>query len=169
MTHLRATRDDITNLDVDAIVNAANETLLGGAGVDGAIHAAAGRGLYEECRELGGCEPGEAKMTGGYRLPATHVIHTVGPIWRGGGHGEREVLADCYRHSIALAAGHGLATVAFPCISTGTYGFPQDWAADVAIEATRAAVEEHPSIREVIFCCYSDYDLELYEERLAAE
>ena len=167
MTHLRAIRDDITTLHVDAIVNAANETLLGGSGVDGAIHAAAGRGLHDECRELGGCEPGEAKMTGGYRLPATHVIHTVGPFWRGGGHGEEQVLADCYRHSIALAAGHGLRTVAFPCISTGTYGYPQDYAADVAVAAVREAVEQHPQIDEVTFCCFSDYDLELYEALLA--
>ncbi|WP_297084026.1 O-acetyl-ADP-ribose deacetylase [uncultured Demequina sp.] len=167
MTELRAIRGDITTLDVDAIVNAANETLLGGSGVDGAIHAAAGPELRDECRELGGCEPGEAKMTGGHRLPATHVIHTVGPIWRGGQHGESEVLASCYRESIRLAAGHGLATVAFPCISTGTYGYPQDYAADVAVAAVREAVAEHRSIREVIFCCYSDYDLGLYTERLA--
>ncbi|WP_084104122.1 O-acetyl-ADP-ribose deacetylase [Demequina sp. NBRC 110056] len=166
MTHLRALKADITTLDVDAIVNAANETLLGGSGVDGAIHAAAGRGLYEECRELGGCEPGEAKMTGGHRLPATHVIHTVGPIWRGGGHGERDTLASCYSESIALAAGHGLGTVAFPCIATGTYGFPRDFAADIAIETVRATAAEHRTIREVIFCCFSDYDLELYEARL---
>lgn len=167
MTDLRAIRDDITTLRVDAIVNAANETLLGGSGVDGAIHAAAGRGLLEECRELGGCESGEAKMTGGYRLPATHVIHTVGPFWRGGGHGEAEVLADCYRHAIALAAGHGLRTVAFPCISTGTYGYPQDYAAEVAVAAVRQAVQQHPQIEEVTFCCFSDYDLELYQAQLA--
>jgi O-acetyl-ADP-ribose deacetylase (regulator of RNase III) len=166
MTHLRAIRDDITTLDVDAIVNAANETLLGGGGVDGAIHAAAGRGLHDECRELGGCEPGEVKMTGGYRLPATHVIHTVGPLWRGGGHGEEEVLCRCYRNSIRLAAGHGLRTIAFPCISTGTYGYPMDFAADVAIAAVREAVAENPSIDEVIFCCFTDYDLELYRSRL---
>lgn len=167
MTDLRAIRDDITTLRVDAIVNAANETLLGGSGVDGAIHAAAGRGLLEECRELGGCESGEAKMTGGYRLPATHVIHTVGPFWRGGGHGEAEVLADCYRRSIALAAGHGLRSVAFPCISTGTYGYPQDYAAQVAVAAVREAVEQHPQVEEVTFCCFSDYDLELYQAQLA--
>ncbi|MFV0634437.1 O-acetyl-ADP-ribose deacetylase [Demequina sp.] len=167
MATLTAIRDDITTLAVDAIVNAANETLLGGAGVDGAIHAAAGRGLVEECRELGGCEPGEAKMTGGYRLPATHVIHTVGPFWRGGGHGEEEVLATCYRNSIALAAGHGLSTLAFPCIATGTYGYPQDYAADVAVQAVKGALEEYPSLQEITFCCYSEYDLELYEERLA--
>lgn len=168
MTHLRAVRDDITTLDLDAIVNAANETLLGGVGVDGAIHAAAGRGLREECRELGGCEPGEAKMTGGHRLPATHVIHTVGPLWRGGGHGESETLASCYRESIALAAGHGLSTLAFPCIATGTYGFPQDLAADTAIAAVREAVAAYPRISEVVFCCYSDYDLQLYRARLDA-
>lgn len=167
MTNLRAIRQDITTLEVDAIVNAANESLLGGSGVDGAIHAAAGRGLHDECRELGGCEPGEAKMTGGYRLPATHVIHTVGPIWRGGTHGESDVLASCYRESIRLAAGHGLRTIAFPCISTGTYGYPQDYAAEVAVAAVREAVAEHPSIEEVIFCTYSDYELGLYEEMLS--
>ncbi len=166
MTELSVLQDDITLLAVDVIVNAANETLLGGQGVDGAIHRAAGRGLHDECRELGGCEPGEAKMTGGYKLPATHVIHTVGPFWRGGGHGEEETLAGCYRNSIALAAGHGLSIIAFPCIATGTYGFPQDRAADVAVATVRESVLEHPSIQAVIFCTYSDYDYELYTERV---
>lgn len=166
MAELRAIKGDITTLNVDAIVNAANETLLGGAGVDGAIHAAAGRDLLEECRELGGCEPGEAKMTGGYRLPARHVIHTVGPVWRGGTHGEQDVLADCYRNAIALAEGHGLASVAFPGISTGTYAYPKDQAADIAVEAVRDAVRSTRHVRDVIFCCFSDYDLELYRARL---
>lgn len=168
MTTLIAVQDDITTLEVDAIVNSANETLLpSGGGVDGAIHRAAGRGLYEECRELGGCLPGEAKMTGGYQLPATHVIHTVGPIWRGGEHGEEDVLAQCYTNAIALAAGHGLKTVAFPCIATGTYGFPQERAAEVALGAVRAALEEHSSIDKITFCAFAPYDLELYEALLA--
>ena len=168
MTTLTAIQEDITTLKVDAIVNAANETLLsGGGGVDGAIHLAAGRDLHEECRELGGCLPGEVKMTGGYRLPATHVIHTVGPIWRGGEFQEEEVLAHCYTNAIALAVGHGLKTIAFPCIATGTYGFPQERAAEVAVAAVREAVAEHPSIHEVTFCTFSPYDLELYQGLLA--
>lgn len=168
MTTLRAIQADITTLKVDAIVNAANEKFHVGGGVDGAIHRAAGRGLFDESRELGGCEPGEAKMTGGYRLPATHVIHTVGPLWRGGKFGEEKTLTACYVNSIALAVGHGLSTIAFPCISTGTYGFPQDRAAEVAVAAVRDAVEEHPGLSEVIFCTYSAYDFELYEALLAA-
>ncbi len=166
MTTLRAIQADITTLKVDAIVNAANETFHVGGGVDGAIHRVAGRGLFDESRELGGCEPGEAKMTGGYQLPATHVIHTVGPLWRGGGFGEEEVLTACYVNSIALAEGHGLSTIAFPCISTGTYGFPQERAAEVAVAAVREAVAKHPSLAEVIFCTFAPYDLELYEALL---
>lgn len=170
MTSLIAIQDDITTLKVDAIVNSANETLLpSGGGVDGAIHTAAGRGLYEECRELGGCLPGEAKMTGGYQLPATHVIHTVGPIWRGGEFGEAEVLTECYTNAIALAVGHGLETIAFPCIATGTYSFPQERAAEVAVAAVRAAVATYDSIREVTFCTFAPYDLELYEGLLAEQ
>lgn len=168
MTTLVAIQDDITTLTVDAIVNSANETLLSsGGGVDGAIHVAAGRGLYEECRDLGGCLPGEAKMTGGHQLPATHVIHTVGPLWRGGEFGEEQVLAECYTNAIALAAGHGLKTVAFPCIATGTYSFPQERAAEVAVAAVKAALGEHTAIREVTFCTFAPYDLELYEGLLA--
>ena len=168
MTILTAVQDDITTLKVDAIVNSADETLLsGGGGVDGAIHLAAGRGLHEECRELGGCLPGEAKMTGGYQLPATHVIHTVGPIWRGGNFGEESILTECYTNAVVLAAGHGLQTLAFPCIATGTYGFPQERAAEVAVAAVRTAVAERHSIREVTFCTFAPYDLELYEGLLA--
>lgn len=164
MTTLTAIQGDITTLKVDAIVNSANETLLSsGGGVDGAIHTAAGRGMFEECRELGGCLPGEAKMTGGYQLPATHVIHTVGPIWRGGEFSEEAILAECYTNALALAAGHGLKTVAFPCIATGTYGFPQERAAEVAVAAVKAAVAEHPSISEVTFCTFARYDQDLYE------
>jgi O-acetyl-ADP-ribose deacetylase (regulator of RNase III) len=159
---------DITTLAVDAIVNAANQSLLGGGGVDGAIHRAAGPGLLAECRTLGGCETGQAKLTGGYRLPAGHVIHTVGPVWRGGGHGERELLADCYRNSLALAVQHHLATVAFPSISTGAYGFPPDLAAPIALSTARDFLAAKPSLRRVTFCTFGEAQYELYV-RVATE
>jgi O-acetyl-ADP-ribose deacetylase len=163
---LRAVKADITTLAVDAIVNAANASLLGGGGVDGAIHRAAGRGLLAECRTLGGCRPGQAKLTRGHALPAEFVIHTVGPVWQGGTHGEPETLASCYRESLKLAGERKLDSIAFPSIGTGIYGYPVERAAHIAVATVRAALAalDHP--REVVFCCFSSADLAIYEALL---
>jgi O-acetyl-ADP-ribose deacetylase (regulator of RNase III) len=158
---------DITRLGVDAIVNAANPTLLGGGGVDGAIHRRAGPELLEECRTLGGAETGEAKITRGYRLEARHVIHCVGPVWQGGTHGEPEALASCYRNALQLAAQHGLESIAFPAISTGVYGYPIDRATRIAVREARAFEKTHPDLR-IVFCCFSKSDAETYKEVLRA-
>jgi O-acetyl-ADP-ribose deacetylase (regulator of RNase III) len=158
---------DITQLGVDAIVNAANSSLLGGGGVDGAIHRAAGAGLLAECQTLGGCLPGQAKITNGYRLPAKRVIHTVGPNWQGGGRGEDVLLASCYRTSLRLAVQHGLRTVAFPAISTGAYGFPMARAARIAVREVRNFVSQDETLAEVILVCFDPRGYDHYQEALS--
>jgi O-acetyl-ADP-ribose deacetylase (regulator of RNase III) len=159
---------DITTLAVDAIVNAANSSLLGGGGVDGAIHRAAGPELLEECRSLGGCGTGDAKITKGYRLPARHVIHTVGPVWKGGSSGEADLLASCYRRSLEVAAANGCTTVAFPAISTGIYGYPRDEAARIAVGAVAAFLGQNDVPETAIFCCFDETTAELHRREIKA-
>ena len=166
-TNLSAVLGDIAALRVDAIVNAANSTLLGGGGVDGAIHRAAGPGLLEECRRLGGCPTGEARITRGHNLPARRIIHTVGPVWKGGSKGEPQLLAACYANSLRLALDNQLRTIAFPSISTGAYGYPLDLAAPLAIEAVVQFVGSNTGLHEVTFCCYTHDDLAIYKKLLS--
>jgi O-acetyl-ADP-ribose deacetylase len=167
MPRIQVIQTDITKLTVDAIVNAANSSLLGGGGVDGAIHRAAGPDLLAECRMLGGCPTGEARITAGYNLPARHVIHTVGPVWHGGSHHEDADLANCYRNSLALAVQNGVKTIAFPAISTGVYGFPLDRATKIAAREVKAFLDAHSEIEQVTFACFSPEAAALYEKEVA--
>lgn len=160
---------DISTFHIDAIVNAANSSLLGGGGVDGAIHRAAGPELVNECRLLGGCKTGQAKITKAYRLPSSYIIHTVGPVWRGGTSGEAELLSSCYRQSLTIAETYKLQSIAFPCISTGIFGYPVEDAANVAIQTVLSFISNDSNLREIIFCCFSLHDLAIYDALLNAK
>jgi len=166
MKRIELHQGDITKLKVDAIVNAANKSLLGGGGVDGAIHRAAGKELLEECRTLNGCDTGDAKITKGYNLPADHVIHTVGPVWNGGKYNEQEKLASCYRRSLEVAIENNVKTIAFPNISTGVYGFPKEKAAEIATREVHDFLEKHSEFKKVIFCVFDDENYEIYNRLL---
>ena len=169
MARIHVIQGDITRLQVDAIVNAANSSLLGGGGVDGAIHRAAGPELLEACRKIGGCPTGEARITPGFLLPARYVIHAVGPVWHGGKHGEAELLASCYRHSLQLAADHGLKQIAFPAISTGAYGYPFDEASSIAIRTVKEWLAAHNMVEEVYFVLFSDHHYQRFQQLLHKE
>ena len=166
MPRIKLVKDDITKMEVDAIVNAANKTLLGGGGVDGAIHRAAGPELLEECRALNGCETGDAKITRSYNLPAKYIIHTVGPVWHGGMNNEPQLLANCYKNSLKIALDKKLATVAFPNISTGVYRFPKEMAADIAIRTVNDFLNRNKKLKTVFFVCFDDENFEIYKEKL---
>ncbi len=166
MATIEVVEGDLTRLVVDAIVNAANHTLLGGGGVDGAIHRAAGPGLLVECRALAGCATGEAKLTGAYRLPAKFIIHTVGPVWQGGGASEAELLAACYRNSLALAAQQGLCSIAFPAVSCGVYGYPLGQAVQIAVATVTAQLRDCPTLERVVFCCFGAEVARHYRQQL---
>jgi O-acetyl-ADP-ribose deacetylase len=166
VVRIQAVRGDITTLDVDAVVNAANTSLLGGGGVDGAIHYAAGPGLLEECRKIGGCPTGEARITKAHKLKARWIIHTVGPVWRGGSRGEPELLAACYESSLRLATEHNIKSIAFPAISTGAYAYPLNLATSIAVSTVKAFTDRTDGLEEVIFCCFSGEDFAVYKRSL---